>query len=86
VNALLLAQGYSSAKHSGVKALFHRHCIKEALLDGESGKFYDMLFDTRQKSDYADLVRYAVEDVKPWQEKAIAFVNAIKLIITGMPM
>jgi len=81
VSAFLLSKGFASAKHSGVRALFHRHCVKKSLLDEESGRFYDMLFDTRQKSDYADLVRFPIEEVKPWLDQARSFVKTIKRLI-----
>jgi hypothetical protein len=30
------------------------------------GQTYDKFFDTRQKGDYADLVRFAADAVRPW--------------------
>jgi len=58
VTALLLSKGLSSSKHSGVRALFHQNFVKNELINKEMGKFYDKLFDTRQKGDYADLIYF----------------------------
>lgn len=61
VSALLLAKGLSSARHSGVRALFHQHIVKSGLLSVPLGQMYDKLFDNRQRGDYADVVRFVVD-------------------------
>jgi len=45
------------------------------------GQLYDRLFDNRQKGDYADLVRFTIDDVQPWIEEARTFVDAIAVRI-----
>jgi len=81
VSALLLTKGLSSSKHSGVKVFFHQHFIKTDIVDVEFGKLYDKLFRTRQKGDYADLVRFNINEVKPWLGEAQKFVVAIERLI-----
>jgi uncharacterized protein (UPF0332 family) len=81
ITALLLSKGLSSSKHSGVRALFHQNFIKNGLINREMGKFYDKLFDTRQKGDYADLVYFDKKEIGPWFNEARNFVNSIKNII-----
>jgi len=81
ITALLLSKGLSSSKHSGVRALFHQNFIKNGLINREMGKFYDKLFDTRQKGDYADLVYFDKKEIGPWFNEAKNFVNSIKNII-----
>ena len=81
VTALLLSKGLSSSKHSGVRALFHQNIIKNGLINREMGKFYDKLFDTRQKGDYADLVYFDKKEVSSWFDEAKKFVSSVKNII-----
>lgn len=81
VSALLLAQGLSSARHSGVRSLLHQRIIKPGLLRISQGQTYDKFFDNRQKGDYADLVRFAVQDVQPWLDEARAFVDDVEVLI-----
>ncbi len=65
VSALLLAKGLSSPKHSGVRSLFHQNFVKSGVIDIESGRFFDKLFDNRQKADYSDLLmKYIIGMVK----------------------
>ena len=78
VSGGLLARGHSSSKHSGVRALLHREFVKPGLVRQEVGRFYDTLFDSRQKGDYADLVSFEAEDVKPWFELTEDLVNALE--------
>lgn len=81
VTALLLSKGLSSSKHSGVRALFHQNIVKNGLLNREMGKFYDKIFDTRQKGDYADLVYFKKKEVGSWFGEAKKFISSIKNII-----
>lgn len=81
VTALLLSKGLSSSKHSGVRALFHQKFVKNGLINREMGKFYDKLFDTRQKGDYTDLVYFDKKEVGPWFDEAKKFISSIKNII-----
>ncbi len=45
------------------------------------GIFYDKLFDTRQKGDYADLVYFDKKEVSSWFDEAKIFISSVKNII-----
>ncbi len=81
VSALLLTKGLSSAKHSGIRSLFHQNFVKSGLVKTELGQFYDMLFDNRQKGDYADLVRFDPNEICDWYEEAQEFVETLGGIV-----
>jgi uncharacterized protein (UPF0332 family) len=81
VSALLLNDGLSSSKHSGVRALFHKHCIKTGSIAPELGHTYDNLFDNRQKGDYADLYRFPSNEVAGWYDETCKFVEAIESVV-----
>ena len=81
VSALLLTRELSSAKHSGVRSLFHQNFVKSGLVDTELGQLYDRLFDNRQKGDYADLVRFDPDEVRDWYDEAREFVETMENII-----
>lgn len=80
VSALLLTKDLSSAKHSGVRSLFHQSFVKEGVINKELGQLYDKLFDNRQKGDYADMVRFDLDIVRNWYDEAEKFVRAIENI------
>jgi len=81
VSALLLTKGVSSAKHSGMRSLFHQNFIKSGLIDTELGQLYDRLFDNRQKGDYADLIHFDPKEVCEWYGEAQEFVNKIEYVV-----
>ena len=81
VSALLLTRGLSSAKHGGVRSLFHQNFVKPGLAGTELGQIYDRLFDNRQKGDYADLVRFNPAEVIDWYDEAREFVETVRDIV-----
>lgn len=81
VTALLLTLDLASAKHSGVRSLFHQHFVKTGIVNIDLGQTFDKFFDNRQKGDYADLVRFEKDRVRAWLEEARMFVEAIEKVI-----
>lgn len=81
VSALLLQAGYSSPKHTGVRSLFNQHFVKLGKVDVDIGRFYNELFRHRQKSDYADLVRFEAEEVREWLPEAEKLVESVAALI-----
>ena len=81
VSSLLLARGLSSAKHSGVRALFQQNYVKPGIVPIEMGQLYGRLFDSRQKGDYADLVQFDVAEVRSWFVETQNFVSLVEKII-----
>jgi len=81
VSALLLTKGLTATSHSGLRTLFHQHVIRPGLLPLGQGPLYDRLFDQRQRSDYADLVHFGVDEVRAWSVEAQAFVDAVVVLI-----
>ena len=77
ISALLLKFGYSSSKHTGVRALFIQHFIKKELIPKKYGKLYNLLFDFRSESDYSDLFyaeKKQVEELIPQAKELIDFI------------
>lgn len=81
VSALLLTKGLTATSHSGLRTLFHQHVIRPGLLPLGQGPLYDRLFDQRQRSDYADLVHFGVDEVRAWSVDTQAFVDAVAVLI-----
>ena len=81
VSALLVKDGNSSSKHSGIKALFNRHYIKPGILSKENGRLYNRLFDLRQEGDYIDFVSLTSEVVEPLVEETTMLIETIRSLI-----
>lgn len=68
-------------KHSGVRASFHKNFVKQGLVSPDDGRFYDRLFEARQRGDYVEFVHFEKEQVERWLNKAREFVNKMKRLI-----
>lgn len=80
VGGLLLTKNLSASKHSGLLSLFNREFINSGLINKEWGRFYNEMFEFRQKADYKDLVRFEAEDVRLWLSKAEEFISVIRVL------
>jgi len=85
VSALLLAEGHSSPKHSGVRALFDQHWIVPGRLPKSMGRCYRRLFDSRQKGDYADFVTFDAAEIRGWIQEAEKFVAHVARSAESLP-
>jgi uncharacterized protein (UPF0332 family) len=75
VSAILVQQGLSSSKHSGVRSLFNRYFVKTGKIPKKLARIYNDLFERRQEGDYIDFVTFEESRVRPWLPQAEAFVD-----------
>ncbi len=81
VSALLIQEGLSSAKHTGLRSLFNRHFVKTNKVPKDKARIFNDLFERRQEGDYVDFVSFEESQVLPWLPEAEAFVqNLVDLI------
>lgn len=81
VMALLLTKDLSSARHTGIRALFNEHFIRTGKVSVESGRFFSRMYDFRQKGDYADFVQFEEAKIKEWLVLAESFVSEVDQVI-----
>ncbi len=84
VSALLLTKDVSTSKHGYLRSLMHRDFVKTGLISSEMGAHFDMLFNNRQKGDYADFIVFKAEQVAPWLAPTQEFVSAIESLISKL--
>ncbi len=82
VIALLLREGLSTSKHSGVMAIFQKEFIKTGKVNIDMGKFYTRMFEFRHKGDYGDFTKFEEDKVKEWIDKAELFIKEIEGLFT----
>ncbi len=81
VSALLVQEGISSSKHTGLRSLFNRHFVKTNKVSKEKARIFNDLFERRQEGDYVDFVSFEESQVLPWLPEAEAFVKKIAVLI-----
>jgi len=84
VSALLLTKDVSTSKHGYLRSLMHRDFVKTGLISSEMGAHFDMLFNNRQKGDYADFIVFKAEQVAPWLTPTQEFVSAVEILISKL--
>jgi len=81
-SALLVSQGKTFRKHSGLIACFHAEYIKTAVFEREFGRILQSAFDNRSAADYQDVLRFSCEDAKASLLEAPRFVQEITAYLT----
>ena len=81
-SALLLTKNLSTNKHGQLRSLLHREFVKTGSIPQEMGKHFDLLFNNRQKGDYADLVVFKADEVAGWLVQTKTFVSHIEALIS----
>jgi len=81
VSALLIQEGLSSTKHTGLRSLFNRHFVKTNKVPKDKARIFNDLFERRQEGDYVDFVSFEKSQVLPWLPEAEAFVQNLADLI-----
>ncbi len=85
VSALLLAKGLATSRHSHLRGLLHRQFVRSGLIPVEHGQLFDLLYNNRQKGDYADLVTFDANQIQEWLLQARQFVDHIAALTFDQP-
>jgi len=81
VSALLIHNGMSSSKHTGVRSLFNKNYVKTKHISKKLARTYNDLFERRQEGDYIDFVNFQEPQVLPLIPKADQFIRHISALI-----
>jgi uncharacterized protein (UPF0332 family) len=82
VSALLVRDGLSSSRHTGVRSLLNRHYVRTGKVPRDLARVYNDLFERRQEGDYADFVRFQADQVRPWIPQTEAFIAHMKTLLS----
>ena len=82
VSALLVRDGLSSSRHTGIRSLFNRNYVRTGVVPKDLARLYNDLFERRQESDYADFVRFQADQVRPWIPQTEAFIAHITSLLS----
>jgi len=69
------------SKRSGVRAAIHRSLVKTGEIDKSWGSFYDLIFTSRQRGDYQELVTFTSEETEELIAQAEGFVNEMRNLL-----
>jgi len=81
LTAVLLKEGHSFKKHTGVKAALHKDLIRAGIVDSKWGKFYNKIFDSRHEGDYQPLRVFEDEEVKMFLDQGAGFIATMENLL-----
>ncbi len=82
-SAVLLAEGLSFSRHSGVRSALHRYLVKTGRISVEFGQFYDDMFEDRQEGDYGVLVEFDQSTVQRRLETGRRFLVGMRQLLAN---
>ena len=82
VSALILTEGHTRSKHTGVISLFNRDWVRTGIVPAELGRRFRHMLDHRQDADYKDLATFTTADVRQWLSEAESFAATISGLVT----
>ena len=77
-SALLIAYGFETKSHDGVRQQLGKQMVLTGKLPAELGKFYSQLFSKRSAADYEDFICQDLETVEELLPTAQLFVKTIE--------
>jgi uncharacterized protein (UPF0332 family) len=83
VSGLLLQDGLSSSRHTGVRSLFDRHYVRTGKVPRELAPIYNDLFERRQEGDYMDFVDFEEAQVRPWIDRVEQFIDHLASLVAS---
>jgi uncharacterized protein (UPF0332 family) len=83
VSGLLLQDGLSSSKHTGVRSLFNRHYVRTGQIPKELAPIHNDLFERRQEGDYMDFVDFEEAQVRPWIDRVEQFIDHLASLVAS---
>jgi uncharacterized protein (UPF0332 family) len=82
-SGLLLQDGLSSSKHTGVRSLFTRHYVRTGKVPKDLAPIYNDLCERRQEGDYMDFVDFEEAQVRPWLDRVEQFIDHLASLVAS---
>ena len=84
VSALLLGEGYTFKKHTGVRGIFNRDIIKSGRFPKHHGELYNRLFRDRNKGDYIAFAEFDKTYVEKQLQGCESFLKDIRPMLKSL--
>jgi len=85
VSAVLRERGKKFKKHKGVRSALHRDMVKNGVIEERWGRFYDDVFESRQRGDYQPIVSFESEQVEEYIRQADGFLKEMEKLLIRKP-
>ena len=70
-------------KHKGLRSALHRDLIRNGIIEDHWGKFFDEVFEARQRGDYTPMVTFEPDQLDDFLQQAEHFLKEMEKLING---
>lgn len=81
LTAVLRDRGSMFKRHKGLRSALHRDLVKNGIVKERWGKFFDDLFESRQRGDYTPMVTFERDQVEEFLQESEHFLTEMKKIV-----
>ena len=81
LTALFRDRGRVFKKHKGLRSALHRDLVKNGIVEKHWGKFFDDVFESRQRGDYTPMVIFEPDQVEDFLRQSEDFIKNIARLI-----
>ena len=68
-------------KHKGLRSALHRDLIRNGIIEDRWGKFFDVVFEARQRGDYIPMVTFERTQLEDFLQQAEQFLKEMERLI-----
>ncbi len=81
LSAVLRHRDKAFKRHKGLRSALHRDLVKAGIVDERWGRFFDEVFESRQRGDYKPMVAFQLDQVKELLEQAEKFLKEMQSLM-----
>jgi len=81
LTALFRDRDHVFKKHKGLRSALHRDLVKNGIVEIHWGKFFDDVFESRQRGDYTPMVMFEPDQVEDFLQQTEGFLKAMTKLI-----
>ncbi len=70
-------------KHKALRSALHRDLVRNGIIEDRWGKFFDDVFEARQRGDYTPMVTFESEQLEDYFQQTECFLNEMEKLITS---
>lgn len=78
LSAVLRHREKTFKRHKGLRSALHRDLVKAGIVEERWGKFFDEVFESRQRGDYKPMVAFQPDQVKEFLDQVEQFLKEMQ--------
>lgn len=81
LTAVFRDKGKTFKKHKGLRSALHRDLVRNGIVEDRWGKFFDEVFEARQRGDYTPMVKFEPDQLEDSLQQAAHFLQVMEELV-----